>query len=178
MNADTLLRPLWGLSRRVVALGLLAAALVLLPLTALAQGGDPVALDALALLSQALTMGPAGIALGVAAVLVGLVQVVRAYGSRLPGRIGEILATPKAAAVTSLSLAILGSLATTLAAGAQISLTVVLNAVLLGLTASGLFSQGKAFIQRSEKAGQDASDALQAGGKAAAQAAIRQSPGA
>lgn len=128
--------------------------------------------DVLALISQALQMGPAGIALGVAALLVGLVQLVRHFG----GRLHPALGTPRAAAITSLVLAILGALAATLATGAQLSLTVVLNAILAGLTASGLFSAGKAVIQRSEQAGQDAADALQSGGKAAAQEAIRQSP--
>lgn len=128
--------------------------------------------DVLALISQALAMGPAGLALGVAAVLMGLVQLVRTFGARLHPALG----TPRAAAITSLALAILGALAASLATGQALSLTVMLNAILAGLTASGMFSASKAVIQRSEKAGQDASDALQAGGKAAAQAAIAASP--
>jgi len=126
--------------------------------------------DALALISQALAMGPAGLALGVAAVLVGLVQLVRTFGARLHPALG----TPRAAAITSLVLAILGALAATLATGTPLTLTVALNAILAGLTASGLFSASKAVIQRSEQKGAEAAAAI--GGKAAAQAAIRQSP--
>lgn len=127
--------------------------------------------DVLALISQALAMGPAGLALGVAAVLVGAVQLVRHFGARLHPALG----TPRAAAITSLALAILGALAASLATGQALTLTVALNAILAGLTASGLFSASKAVIQRSEKAGADAAAAI--GGKAAAQAAIRKSPG-
>lgn len=125
--------------------------------------------DVLALISQALAMGPAGIALGVAAVLVGLVQLVRHFG----GRLHPALGTPRAAAITSLALAILGALAASLATGQALTLTVVLNAILAGLTASGLFSASKA-IARSEAKGAEAAAAI--GGKAAAQAAIAASP--
>lgn len=166
--ADTFLRPLRGFARRFAALALLA---ILLPVAALAQGGDAVSVDVLALISQALAMGPAGLALGVAAVLVGLVQLVRTFGARLHPALG----TPRAAAITSLALAILGALAASLATGAPLTLTVALNAILAGLTASGLFSASKA-IARSEAKGAEAAAALQAGGKAAAQAAIAKSP--
>ncbi len=128
--------------------------------------------DVLALISQALAMGPAGLALGVAALLVGAVQLVRTFG----GKLHPALGTPRAAAITSLVLAILGALAASLATGQALTLTVALNAILAGLTASGLFSASKAVIQRSEAKGAEAAEALQAGGKAAAQAAIAQSP--
>lgn len=147
-------------------------AVLVLPGLAIAQTIDATsAVDPLALLSQALAMGPAGIALGVAALLVGLVQLVRRFG----GALHPALGTARAAAITSLALAVLGSLATVLATGAPITLATVVNAILLGLTASGLFGASKAIVSKAEKAG-DLAVIRETQTKAAQLARIGESP--
>ncbi len=109
-------------------------------------------LDVLPLLTQALQGGPGGVALAVAAGILLLVQ-----GAKRMGAVVPILADRRVVLGLALLGPVLGAVVTALAAGAPITAAVVLNGLLAGLTASGLWSSGKALA---ESAGAKASAAV------------------
>jgi len=157
--------------RAMIALALL---LCLVPMSALAQDADPAeVVSALGILIDALARGPAGVGLAVAAGLLVLVQVLRAFGARIHPALGS----GRAAAILAVVLPVVGAIVTTLASGGALTVAVVLNAILAGLTASGLFSASRAIVQRAEARG-DLAVIRDTQTKAAQLAAIGQSPDA
>lgn len=127
--------------------------------------------SALGILIDALARGPAGVGLAVAAGILVLVQVLRAFGARIHPALGS----GRAAAILAVVLPVVGAIVTTLASGAPITLAVILNAILAGLTASGLFSASRAVVKRAEAAGA-AAVVRETSGKAAQAAVIAASP--
>ena len=149
-------------------------AVLAIPSLALAQDADPAeVVSALGILIDALARGPAGVGLAVAAGLLVLVQVLRAFGARIHPALGS----GRAAAILAVLLPVVGAIVTTLASGQALTVAVVLNAILAGLTASGLFSASRAIVQRAEARGDAAAIAV-ATSKGAQLAAIGQSPDA
>jgi len=147
-------------------------ALLLVPALALAQAADPSeVVSALGVLIDALARGPAGVGLAVAAGVLVLVQVLRAFGARIHPALGS----GRAAAILAVVLPVVGAIVTTLASGAPLTVAVVLNAILAGLTASGLFSASRAIVQRAEAKG-DLEVIRQTQTKAAQLARIGESP--
>lgn len=154
-------------------LTLAVVATLCLPLAALAQDVDPIAtLDALPILLDALSRGPAGVGLAVAAGILLLVQLLRTFGAR----IHPVLGDGRVAVALALLLPVVGTIVTVLHAGGALTLAVIVNALLAGLTASGLFSAARTLAPNATAKASAAGDAAAAhiGGKAAAQAAIRE----
>lgn len=108
----------------------------------LAQVTEPSLLDVGGVLLSALSGGQYAL-LGAAALLL-LVLVARKVG----GKYVPFLATPRGGAVLGLLLAGLTSLVARLSAGAVFSTGLVLEAVMVALTASGLWSTGKALVEK------------------------------
>lgn len=103
---------------------------------------EPSVLDVGGLVLSALSGGQYAL-LGAAALLL-LVLVARKVG----GRYVPFLATPRGGAVLGLLLAGLTTLTARLSAGAVLSTGLVLEAVMVALTASGLWSTGKALVEK------------------------------
>ena len=149
-------------------------AVLAIPSLALAQDADPAeVVSALGILIDALARGPAGVGLAVAAGLLVLVQVLRAFGARIHPALGS----GRAAAILAVVLPVVGAIVTTLASGGALTVAVVLNAILAGLTASGLFSASRAIVAKAEARG-DLAVIRDTQTKAAQLAAIGQSPDA
>lgn len=103
---------------------------------------EPSLLDVGGILLSAFSGGQYAL-LGAAALLL-LVLVARKAG----GKYVPFLATPRGGAVLSLLLAGLTSLVARLASGAAFSVGLVLEAVTVALSASGLWSTGKALVEK------------------------------
>lgn len=153
----------------------LAACLAVLVVPALAfaqAAADPQeVVSALGVLIDALARGPAGVGLAVAAGVLVLVQVLRAFG----GRIHPALGSGRAAAILALVLPVVGAIVTALAAGQPLTIALILNGLLAGLTASGLFSASRAVVARAEAKG-DLAVVRETSGKAAQAAVLAASP--
>jgi hypothetical protein len=102
-----------------------------------AQVSEPSLFDVGSVLLSALSGGQYAL-LGAAALLL-IVLLARKVG----GKYVPFLATPRGGAVLSLLAAGLTTLVARLSTGAPLSLSIVLEAVTFGLTASGLWSVGK-----------------------------------
>lgn len=113
-----------------------------MPPSLLAQLSEPSIVDVGGVLLSALSGGQYAL-LGAAALLL-LVLVARKVG----GKYVPFLATPRGGAVLALALAGLTSLVARLSAGATLSLGLVLEAVAVALSASGLWSTGKALVEK------------------------------
>ena len=148
-------------------------AVLVIPALALAQAAaDPQeVVSALSVLIDALARGPAGVGLAVAAGVLVLVQVLRVFGARIHPALGS----GRAAAILAVVLPVVGAIVTTLASGAPLTVAVVLNAILAGLTASGLFSASRAIVKRAEAAG-GLAVVRETQGKAAQAAVLAASP--
>jgi hypothetical protein len=109
----------------------------------LAQLSEPSLLDVGGVLLSALSGGQYAL-LGAAALLL-LVLVARKVG----GKYVPFLATPRGGAVLGLLLAGLTTLVARLSAGAPLSLGLVLEALMAALAVSGLWSTGKALVEKS-----------------------------
>lgn len=103
---------------------------------------EPSLLDVGGILLSALSGGQYAL-LGAAALLL-VVLVARKVG----GKYVPFLATPRGGAVLALLLAGLTSLVARLASGAAFSVGLVLEAVTVALSASGLWSTGKALVEK------------------------------
>ena len=108
----------------------------------LAQVTEPSVLDVGGILLNALSGGQYAL-LGAAALLL-LVLLARKAG----GRYVPFLATPRGGAVLALLVAGLTTLVARLASGAVFSVGLVLEAVTVALSASGLWSTGKALVEK------------------------------
>lgn len=108
----------------------------------LAQVTEPSLLDVGGVLLSALSGGQYAL-LGAAALLL-LVLLTRKVG----GKYVPFLATPRGGAILSLALVGLGTLVARLQAGATLSIGLVLEAVMGALTVSGLWSTGKALVEK------------------------------
>lgn len=113
-----------------------------MPPSLLAQLSEPSIVDVGGVLLSALSGGQYAL-LGAAALLL-LVLVARKVG----GKYVPFLATPRGGAVLALALAGLTSLVARLSAGVPFSLGLVLEAVAVALSASGLWSTGKALVEK------------------------------
>lgn len=112
-------------------------------LSLLAQAAaEPSFLDVGGIILNALSGGQYAL-LGAAALLL-LVLVARKVG----GKYVPFLATPRGGAVLSLALAGLTTLVARLASGAALSTAVLLEAVTVALGASGMWSTGKALVEK------------------------------
>jgi hypothetical protein len=109
----------------------------------LAQVSEPSLVDVGGVLLSALSGGQYAL-LGAAALLL-LVLVARKGGAKVVPWLG----TPRGGAVLALALAGLTSLVARLSAGAPLSLGLFLEAVVVALSASGLWSTGKALVEKS-----------------------------
>lgn len=69
--------------------------------------------------------------------LVAVVSLLRFLGSKLPGALGQFVASDRGGAVLALVSGIGGSIITAAAAGASIGLATILNGVIAGFTAAG-----------------------------------------
>lgn len=122
-------------------------ALALLPFLALAQGiPEP---DAGSLGASFLTgLSTKNYGLLLSAALLGAVWLARFVAGRIGGAVGEALTSPRGSAV----LAFLGGTAAlmvgALGAGQEFSLGLLLGCVSTSLTASGLWSVGKAVVEK------------------------------
>lgn len=80
-------------------------------------------------------------ALVVVLCLMLLTFAVRHYGSRIPGKAGELLGSPVASWVVPLVFSTCGTLAAGLSSGAGLSLGAVMGAIAVGLGAGGLIQR-------------------------------------
>jgi hypothetical protein len=108
----------------------------------LAQVSEPSLVDVGGVLLSALSGGQYAL-LGAAALLL-LVLAARKGGAQVVPWLG----TPRGGAVLALALAGLTSLVARLSSGAPMSLGLVLEAVVVALSASGLWSTGKALVEK------------------------------
>lgn len=116
----------------------LLAVLVVLPLFALAQTAipDPSNTDAfLQAIVDAITGGQWRAVVVLAAV--GGVYLLRTFGTKIPGKVGEFLASNRGGAVLALLFAVVSGLGTMVLAGKAITFKAVLDVLLLGFTAIG-----------------------------------------
>lgn len=73
----------------------------------------------------------------VVAILLGLSRLLQRFGKKLPGKAGELATHPVVAWVLPILLSVLGALFTALAAGAPVTVGLVVGAVLAGMAAAG-----------------------------------------
>lgn len=96
---------------------------------------------------------------GVVAFLLVLSRMLVRFGKRLPGKAGEWMAHPVAAWALPVALSVLGALFTALAAGAQVTLGLLLGAVLAGMAAAGTGAK-QAVIEQAVRKGEVARAAV------------------
>jgi hypothetical protein len=98
------------------------------------------------------------IALAVVAVLVLLSTVLLRFGKRLPGKVGEALASPTATWIVPQVLSVLGALGASLATGAAFSVDLLIGAVLIGLAGGGFGAKQAALVQAADAGDKAAAD--------------------
>jgi hypothetical protein len=122
--------------------------------------------DALGPLLQAASAGK--VALAVTLGLIALTALLRHYGSKLPGKVGEALASPVASWVLPFVFSTLGALSSTLASGGTIGLNTLAGAIVLGLAGGGVLQKqlGAAAVAKAEMTGVQAATTIDSKAKA------------
>lgn len=171
-------------STRLAVFAVLTLAFVVWPFVAFAQEAAPapavvdaVAADAgfvLPMISDLIGHAKAGrYALAVVAGLILLSQLVLRFGSKIPGKVGEVLGGSWAKWLVPQVLSVLGAMLTLLATGAPFSLDVLIGAALLGLAGGGIGAK-HAQIAAATQAGTSAATAVDT--KADAVATLQNGP--